>query len=182
MDTILTSVQLAGARASDDAMKTVGEMVAHQEKAAEWAEAKAGPNYNAAAARFQGLSLGDGALTPDKSANSTESQDLLVWDNIPASQPDSYTSLRRKKLSRGILGTNPAARAGPSKRIRMQERLADALLHPIHEPFGDPAPWVEHLDAEIFEHGPIAKVARGKEVPDEGDLEERDPQQVLRHL
>ena len=81
-----------------------------------------GPNYNAAAAGFQGLSLGDGAMTPDKSANSTESQDHLVWDNIPASQPDSYTSLRRKKLSRGILGTNPAARAGPSKRIRMQER------------------------------------------------------------
>ena len=122
LDTILTSVQLAGARASDDAMKTVGEMVAHQEKAAEWAEAKAGPNYNAAAAGFQGLSLGDGAMTPDKSANSTESQDHLVWDNIPASQPDSYTSLRRMKLSRGILGTNPTARAGPSKRIRMQER------------------------------------------------------------
>jgi hypothetical protein len=55
-----------------------------------------------------------------KEPDPAEAQDPesdLAWDVIPASQPD-YLS-RKKKLSRGILSAN--GRAGPVKRIRMQE-------------------------------------------------------------
>mmetsp|Transcript_12957 Transcript_12957/g.36336 ORF Transcript_12957/g.36336 Transcript_12957/m.36336 type:complete len:224 (-) Transcript_12957:152-823(-) len=66
--------------------------------------------------------------------------------------------------------------------VRLVDRVADALLHPVHEALGGAGGVrLEHLDVEVVEDGPVAKVARREKVTNVSDLKQRYPQQVSRH-
>ena len=135
----------------EEAMRHVTEMINEQDNAAEWTKSKLKPSasFEDTATDFQALSLRQihnewtngsesrdqddqtrtyGGASKRQGARQVEQPNQLnldaqdpesdlAWDFIPASQPDYLT--RKKKLSRGILSAN--GRAGPVKRIRMQE-------------------------------------------------------------
>lgn len=124
LDTVFDIKKFASSQ-PDEAMENVSQIIAEHDQASEWAKSKMkhSNSYDDTATDFQSLSLvtnharNQTKRQKDFEAKVEAADDPLVWDNIPASQPEPSNMKKKKKVSRGILTSH----AGPSKRIRMQE-------------------------------------------------------------